>query len=176
MNGLNKQQWEEILEKIGSATNAKICLIGSAACIFSGMEGRTSIDLDVWKPKSQFDTPQLRKATEAAGLLFNPTSTYVDKPYIQIVEPGIVQVGNFNKEEDILNAGGLSVTRPPIENIIASKLVRGDAKDIEDIAHLMVSQPDLSKVKAAIESMPERQKLQAMENFVFIEVLSEPNI
>ena len=74
----------------------RLCLIGSVACVFGGMAARTSRDLDVWKPASDYDLVELRRAVEAAGLSFDPKSTLdPEKPYIQLVEPGPTQVGVF---------------------------------------------------------------------------------
>ena len=170
--GLTRIEWEEKLNTIGKHTTAKLCLIGSAACIFSGMRGRTSIDLDVWKPKSQFDLPTFRAAVESAGLELNPTEEIVERPYIQIVEPGICQTGDFSTTEGLMQTGSLEITRPPIANIIASKLVRASAKDLEDIAHLITSfNPMVEEVEKAINTMPARAKTAARENLVYLDVL-----
>jgi hypothetical protein len=172
--GLSAKEWETILSKIGETVEGELCIIGSGACMFSGMS-RTSMDLDVWNPSSNFDQTKLRKAVEAQGLMFNPTEEVVDRPYIQIVEPGIAQTGKFKTTHKMARYGTLKVTRPPIENIIASKLVRGDKKDIEDIGHLSNKfLVDNDKVKAAIQSMPNPQKGKAKENLVFLDVLNPP--
>lgn len=66
------------------------------ACVFGGMNARTSRDLDVWKPASDYDFVELKEAVEAAGLDFDPTSfVEPDAPYVQLVEPGTTQIGNF---------------------------------------------------------------------------------
>src|ERR1035441_673895 len=52
----------QALGKEGSPV--RLCLIGSAACLFGGMDGRTSADLDIWKPASDYDRAELdRKST-----------------------------------------------------------------------------------------------------------------
>ena len=47
----------EALGKEGSPL--RLCLIGSAACLFGGMDGRTSPDVDIWKPASDYDRLEL---------------------------------------------------------------------------------------------------------------------
>ncbi|MDZ4287292.1 MAG: hypothetical protein U0984_05010, partial [Prosthecobacter sp.] len=138
---LNRDEWLTLLEQIAGALGSngppiRLCLIGSVACVFGGMSGRTSRDLDVWRPASDYDRAELRRAVEATGMLFDPkTSLEPGKPYLQIIDPGPTQVGIF---EPVLldRIGRLEIYRPPIEHLIASKLARGDARDIEDVLFL----------------------------------------
>lgn len=172
--GLNREQWIEKLDAIGKKTKAKLCLIGSAACIFSGMRGRTSIDLDVWNPKSRFDYQEFRAAVEEAGLLLNPTDEIVEQPYIQIIEPGICQTGKFDETVKIMDTGGVEISRPPVENLIASKLLRCEQRDLEDIAHLSTTHnPERAGVEKAIRSMPAGAKNKALENMVYLDVINQ---
>jgi hypothetical protein len=174
--GLSREEWTKKLTEIGQKTSGQLCLIGSAACMFSGMDGRTSIDLDVWRPASRFDEQEFQNAVEESGLLYNPTGEITDKPYIQVVEPGICQTGDFAETQTMMQTGQLEVSRPPLENLIASKLLRCEPRDLEDISHLMTKfQPDTEKVRDAIESMPRQQREKALENLVYLEVLSPDN-
>ena len=75
--GLNGEEWMAVLERLAAALQhegppLRLCLIGSAACLLGGMEGRTSGDLDIWKPDSDYDRLELKAAAEKAGLLFDP--------------------------------------------------------------------------------------------------------
>jgi hypothetical protein len=175
--GLLGSQWQEKISLIAKLVKKKttLTLMGSAPNMLQGQPSRMSIDLDVWKATSSYDRDDLKNAVEGAGLLFNPTEEIPDKPYIQIVEEGICQLGNFKKEElkNIENTGNLYLNCPPIENLIASKLLRSEAKDLEDI-NWMVSkyQPNLKKVKEIINSFPQEQKEKALENFIFLEVIA----
>lgn len=152
--------------------SVRLCLIGSAACVFAGMELRTTEALDIWQPSSDFDLLELRQAAENAGLTFNPTDILEPgQPYLQIVEPGIVQVGPF-QPVTMFRMGRIIVTRPPIENIIASKLTRADAKDIEDIHFLQKHyQPDISLVKSIVSGFPNAKRKTSEENLVYLEIL-----
>ena len=158
------------LGKEGSSV--KLCLIGSAACVFAGMELRTTEDLDIWQPASDFDLIELRRAAEEAGLIFNPTDLLEPgQAYLQIVEPGIIQVGSFEPVV-MFRMGRLIVSRPPVENIIASKLVRADAKDIEDIRFLHNHyQADTALVKSVISGYPVAKRVIAEENLIYLEII-----
>ncbi len=164
---------EQIARELGKeGPPLQLCLIGSAACLFAGMELRTTEDLDIWQPSSDFDLVELKHAAETSGLSFNPTGILApDQPYLQLVEPGIVQVGKFDPVR-IFKIGRLIISRPPIENIIASKLTRANSKDIEDIQFLHHHfQPDLMAVKKIIHTFPQAKKDIATENLVYLEIL-----
>jgi hypothetical protein len=50
---LDGEAWSAVLADLSETLGKEgepllLCLIGSAACIFGGMEGRTSADLDIW--------------------------------------------------------------------------------------------------------------------------------
>ena len=176
---LDADAWMAVLERLAGALGedgapARLCLIGSAACLFGGMEGRTSRDLDVWRPASDYDRLELKHAAEAAGLLFDPKTTLEPgMPYLQIVEPGLTELGPFTP---VLHErmGRLHVFRPPIENLIASKLIRAEPKDLGDIRFLISRhRPDLGQLRDLVRrhfSPSSRQK--AMENFVFLDIFS----
>jgi len=147
-------------------------LIGSVACVFGGMAGRTSRDLDVWRPQSDYDRLELRDAIEQAGLLFDPKSSLdPDKPYLQLIDPGPTQVGNFLPVL-IDRMGRLEIYRPPIEHLIASKLVRGDARDIEDVLFLAQKhRTTRDDVLSVTNTFPETARQQALENLVYLDII-----
>lgn len=149
-----------------------LCLIASAACVFAGMELRTTEDLDIWQPSSEFDLLELKHSAEAAGLIFNPTEFLEPgRAYLRIVEPGIVQVGSFEPVA-MFRMGRLVITRPPAEYIIASKLTRADAKDIADIGFLHKHyRADRAVVEAIIAGYPAAMRETAEENLVYLEIL-----
>src|SRR5437667_12686375 len=98
---LDGEAWSAVVADLARALGneggpLRLCLIGSAACLFGGMEGRTSADLDIWKPASDYDRAELKTAAEQVGLLFDPKETLdPDRPYLQLVEPGLTQLGSF---------------------------------------------------------------------------------
>ena len=74
--GLSRDEWLEKLTLVDQSlqrqgATAQLTLVGSAAGIFTGQPGRTSIDLGVWNPKSRYQFPALntmpRQAREKAA-------------------------------------------------------------------------------------------------------------
>ena len=150
----------------------RLCLIGSAACLFGGMEGRTSADLDIWKPASDYDRVELKAAAESAGLSFDPKQLLEpNRPYLQLIEPGLTQLGEF-EPVFIERFGRLQIYRPPIENLVAAKLLRADAKDLSDIRFLMSRhRPEVARIRSIISEFKEPARDRATENLVYLEVL-----
>jgi len=174
---LDGEAWSAVLEDLAKALGKKgppvrLCLIGSAACLFGGMEGRTSADLDIWKPASDFDRRELKIAAEKAGLIFDPKQTLEPgRPYLQLIEPGITQMGDF-EPVFIERIGRLQLYRPPVENLIAAKLIRAEPKDLGDIQFLTSRyRPDLRRVRKVIQQFSPQARERAVENLVYLEVL-----
>jgi hypothetical protein len=165
---------EDLLAQLGDALEkpASLVVIGSAVCMSLGQPERMTMDVDVWKRSSDYDLKDLKQACKKIGLLFNPVD--VDDPesaYLQLVEPGIVQLGRFDKTESVFKTGNLRISRPPAENIIASKLVRGEARDYDDCAYLIATtRTPLQKIRQAIDSIEDEfARESAQENLVVLE-------
>ena len=174
---LDGEAWSAVLTDLAQALGKdgdplRLCLIGSAACLFGGMDGRTSSDLDIWKPASHYDRRELARAAAKAGLLFDPKQTLEpERPYLQLVEPGLTQVGDF-EPVFIDRIGRLELYRPPVENLIAAKLIRADPKDLDDIRFLLSRhRPDLKNVRRIVARFPARARQRATENLVYLSVL-----
>lgn len=174
---LDGEGWSVVLTKVAHALGKKgpplrLCLIGSAACLFGGMEGRTSADLDIWKPASDYDQLELKAAAEKAGLLFDPKQTLEpDRPYLQLVEPGLTQLGAF-RPVLIERMKRLHLYRPPAENLIAAKLIRAEPKDLTDIRFLLSRhRPDLRRVRKIIADFNVSARQRAKENLVYLNLL-----
>lgn len=157
-DGYDEERWMRFLKATSEALGKdgpqlQICLIDSAVCIFSGIAARTSGDLNIWDPASDYDLAELEAAATKAGLLFNPKGVLEpDSPYLQLLSPGIVQVGTFEPVRQF-RLGRLTVSRPPAENIIAAKLARAEAKDLQDIQFLIQHfRPDHDTIRAIIAS------------------------
>lgn len=173
---LDGEAWAAVLADLSYALGkdgspVRLCLIGSAACLFGGMEGRTSSDLDIWKPASDFDRVELKLAAEKAGLLFDPKQELDPaRPYLQLIEPGLTQLGTF-EPVFIERIGRLQLYRPPMENLIAAKLLRAEPKDLGDIRFLISRhRPDVNLVRKVVAefSLPARER--ATENLVYLDV------
>jgi hypothetical protein len=173
--GLSKYQWEEKLYLIGKFLKEKtqLTVMGSGAGILAGQTNRTSMDLDIWKPPSDYDLRDLKQATESAGLLFSPIDEFnPDTPYLQLVEPGICQMGEFIPLK-LERMGNLLLEKPPVENLIASKLIRADPKDIEDITFLYTnSHVTIETITKVIQSFPKQKKEEATEALVYLEIIT----
>ncbi|MEJ0089464.1 MAG: DUF6036 family nucleotidyltransferase [Limisphaerales bacterium] len=174
---LDGEAWSAVLADLAQALGpegsiVRLCLIGSAACLFGGMQGRTSADLDIWKPASDYDRQELKVAAEKAGLLFDPKQTLEpDRPYLQLVEPGLTQLGEF-EPVFIDRIGRLHLYRPPVENLVAAKLIRAEPKDLGDIQFLVSRhRPDLQRVRQIVAGFNSQASKRATENLVYLDVL-----
>ena len=174
---LNGGEWMAVLERLAKSLPSegpplRLCLIGSAACLFGGMDGRTSADLDIWKPASDYDRLELKLAAEQAGLLFDPKTTLEpDTPYLQLVEPGLTQLGEFIPVF-VERLGRLHICRPPVENLVAAKLIRAEPKDLGDITFLISRhRPDLQRIRQIIVGFDQPAREKASENLVYLDVL-----
>jgi hypothetical protein len=151
----------------------RLVLIGSAVGMFYGQPGRMTEDVDVWSPKSEVDLADLRQACEKAGLTFDPQGVDVSEVglYIQMVKPGIVHVGKWRSEELMFRAGQLEVVHPPAAHVMASKLVRAEAHDIDDIVFLMQRlHVTLAEVREAAATFPAAVRERTEENIIFLEL------
>lgn len=178
-SSLDRAQWIEKLLSIDTSlvrqgASARLMLIGSAVGILAGQPERTSIDLDVWKPKSRYQLQALKKAVEEAGLLFDPKSSLEpDTPYFQLMEPGVAEIGRFEEPEVLEQFQALTLERPPIANVVAAKLIRAEEKDLQDIAFLMQKyRPAKKDIKQAINSMPKGARERATENMVYLSTMN----
>jgi len=174
VQGLTREQWAEKLALIGAFIKAKgakitIEIIGSWPAIELGMPGRTSEDLDVWMPNSRFDRALFREACLNAGVDFDPTGE-VDRPYIQLVRPGITQVPRHEPEHSAV-FGGLILVTPPPAALIASKLVRASGKDMHDIVFLKQKfRIPMDDIMACVKAIGDKMAREtAEENIVYLE-------
>ncbi len=172
---IDRDRLVRIFDELGQrlAAPAMICVIGSTPGIVLGQPDRQSQDIDVWRPHSQYDETQFRRACEQLGLLYDPRSELdPDAIYVQIVRPGLVNLPQDFKVEVIGKYGALTVAMPEPALLSAVKLVRGDPRDIEDVAWWIKERAlDLEKIRAAVGSLPEPlQRETAGENVLLVEL------
>jgi hypothetical protein len=151
----------------------RLVLIGSSVGMFYGQPSRMTEDIDVWSPKSTVDIADITQACAKAGVAFDPQGYDVSGSglYLQMVKPGVVHVGKWKSEDSMFISGNLTVVHPPAENIIASKLVRCTAADIEDVVYLMRRLGvTLDAVKSAVSTLGVAAQDLAAENMVLVEV------
>jgi hypothetical protein len=95
-----------------------------------------------------------------------------DRPYLQFIEPGPTELGSFAPVL-VDRLGRLEIYRPPIENLIAAKLIRGEPKDLGDIRFLVSRhRPDFARVREVIAQFSSRGQEQAGENLVYLDILN----
>lgn len=176
--GSHNADWstiQEALMRVGEHLKkpTRLVLIGSSVGMWYGQAGRMTEDVDVWSPKSAVDLADIAQACEKAGIHFDPTN--YDAPrdglYLQMVRAGVVHVGKWKDEESMFRSGNLEVVHPPAENIIASKLVRAEPYDLEDIVFLMNRlSVSMDRVRAAVATLPDLPREFAEGNLVFLEL------
>ena len=124
------------LARLGAALQkpTTLCLIGSTPAILQGQAERQTGDIDVWHPASDFDYEDLRRACLAAGVVFDPKEDLSPSDlYLQIVRPGIIALPRRLELEVVARFDRLTLVMPSAAVIAASKLVRGDMRDVEDV-------------------------------------------
>ena len=126
------------------------------ACVGTEMSGQ--------QPLSSCRTSNLNPPSQ--------TATRPRPPYLQLVEPGLTQLGEF-EPVFIDRIGRLQLYRPPIENLVAAKLIRAAPKDLGDIQFLVSRhRPDLQRVRAIIAKFSPPARECATENLVYLDVLN----
>jgi len=159
-------------QKLGKPTT--ICVIGSSPGIVLGQPERQSSDIDVWRQRSAYDETELRRACQELGLLFDPKGELdPDAIYLQVVQPGIVKLPVDFQVEILGQFGVLTVAMPAPALLSAAKLVRGDARDIEDVAWWVKERAlQMDEIRVAIGSLPDlSQREAASENIVLVELI-----
>ena len=69
--------------------------------------------------------------------------------------------------------GRLEIYRPPIENLIVSKLIRADSRDLSDIRFLISRhRPDLSLVRELAGKLSVKGREKVLENLVYLDIFS----
>jgi hypothetical protein len=68
--------------------------------------------------------------------------------------------------------GRLHLYRPPVENLIAAKLIRAAPKDLEDITFLISRhRPDRDRIRQIIAAFAQPAREKAVESLVYLDVL-----
>lgn len=156
-----------------------ICVMGAAALILLGQPERQTGDIDVWRPGSKMIDSDLQRLAAASGLAYDPKEYEPDGAYLQIINPGIVNLPSVR--DDIWATGqdsrvlwqgrNLTVVCPPPPIIAASKLVRATEVDIDDVVYLIgaigVSR---KQILQAADKFPDADRETIRENMPLIDV------
>jgi hypothetical protein len=172
---IDRERLARIFDELGQKLTipTTICVIGSSPGIISGQPDRQSRDIDVWRQRSVYDEADLRRACQQVGLLFDPKDQLEpDAVYIQIIQPGPVKLPLDFTAEVLGQYGILTVIMPQPALLSAAKLVRGDPRDIEDIAWWTKERAlDLNEIRASVNSLPDAShRKAASENIVLVEL------
>jgi hypothetical protein len=156
--GMDKDSLIEYFVKIDAALSSETVLYvyGSAVCILLDAPGRTSLDFDVAAPYSRADESELRRAVDAAGLLFNP-ETDEQGDFMEWIGPLRLCLPAPREERSMVlwHGKNLTITTGTVEDIVASRLVRFDSADQADI-HFLHAQRGfaLESVADAVRRLP----------------------
>lgn len=173
----------KLFEKLDAESTSEqvLCVIGAAAVLAHGLDGRQTQDIDVWRPASAINDAALARAAEAAGMDYNPAALDVERVFLQTILPGVVQLPDYKDgkwstgeaSETLWQGDKLRVVAPPPAIIVAAKLVRGEDRDIDDCAYLIEAKrigPD--QIRDAIRGIPDDLGREAAEeNLVLVSVL-----
>ena len=180
MKDIDRARLFEILEKMDSAAKSqqRICVIGAAALILLGQPARQTGDVDIWRPGSKLLDAELREIAAAAGLAYNPTDYEPEGAYLQIINPGIVNLPEVDgdvwvtrEQSRILWQGqNITVVCPPPPIIAAAKLVRATDVDLDDVVYLIGAVGVTKRqITTALTKFPEPDRQFAKENIRLVE-------
>ena len=176
--GANLATWQtgsENAPNVGAQTSGDLsAFVSSGATILLGQTTRQTDDIDVWAIACRITLSDLRRAVELSGLGFDPKEEFPPIPYVQVVHPGIVQVPGWDgvtrawlgePEREVWRGEKLTVTVPPPRVIVASKLLRGNDRDLEDCLWLMAAHAVAAQdVANAIKALPRAMRDTATDN------------
>ena len=175
----------ELFEKLDDASTHKqtLCVIGAAAVLSYGHTARQTHHIDIWRPASTINDRELRKISTAAGIDLDPKELEPNKIYLQVIQPGIVQLPAFSgdqwatgeQSQTLWSGNKLTIIAPPPSIIVAAKLVRAEDRDIDDSIYLIESK-DLKtpEIINAISKLPSKAARDtAMENLTLLRVIIE---
>lgn len=171
---MNKNQLVTYLERIDAALPDTVALYiyGSAAFILLDEPDRTSLDVDVAAPYCQVNERVFRDVASKAGLPVNPESDTAGD-HIEWISSLRLCLPKPSADSDITLWQGkrLTVKTGAIPALIASKLIRYDAIDRNDVQYLLAQHAvTFANVAAAVRSLPppfheDTVVLENLENF-----------
>ena len=139
------------------APGTVLYVYGGAAVALLGSGIRTTMDVDVAEPYSHFDRTAFAVASAEAGLPVNPGLDY-DAAFLELVgalrlcvpEPTAEQPGLV-----LFSGRNLTVRTGSAADLIASKLVRYDEQDQQDIQFLLkAGGVSLAAVRESVSRLP----------------------
>ena len=132
-------------------------IYGGAAVAVLGSRIRTTMDIDVAEPYSRIDRAEFAAASAKAGLPVNPDADY-DSAFLELVGAFRLCVPEPTSEKPgivVYSGRNLTVRTGSAADLIASKLVRYDEQDQQDIQFLLkTGAVTLEAVKESASRLP----------------------
>ena len=136
-------------------------VFGGGAVALLGAKIRTTVDLDVAAPYSNFSDAEFAKASAEAGLPVNPHLGY-QGAYVEFVENRMLALplpASPDNVEVLFSGENLTVKTGSPADLVASKLCRYDEQDLADVQFLVREcGAKIEEVRAAVERMPQRMR------------------
>jgi hypothetical protein len=115
----------------------EMVLIGSAILIVEGMPSRGTMDIDVWKTEQLEEEGLLAEMAQACGLDIDPAYEEAQKPHLSLVSNDFIEFPEYDKWKDdrtvFWQGQALTLFRPPVGIMLASKVAAWRGKDFRDI-------------------------------------------
>lgn len=139
------------------APGTVLFVYGGAAVALLGSDIRTTMDVDVAEPYSHFDRAAFAAASAQAGLPVNPGVDH-EAAFLELVGALRLCVPEPTAEKpglELFRGENLTVRTGSAADLIASKLVRYDEQDQQDIQFLLkAGAVRLSAVRESVERLP----------------------
>jgi len=119
--------------------NTVLYVFGGAAIALLGSRIRVTMDIDIAEPFSNIDRAAFCRASAEAGLPVNPSAEY-SAAFVELVGPlrlPLPAPDSANPAVELYRGNNLLVTTGSSADLVASKLVRYDEQDQQDIQFLM---------------------------------------
>ena len=159
MTNVNRTTISEYFVRLDGlvAPGTVLYIYGGAAVAALGANIRTTMDIDVAEPYSRFDHNDFPAASAKAGLPVNPPDDY-DAAFLEMVgafrlcvpEPTDDRPGQV-----VFKGENLTVRTGSVADLVASKLIRYDEQDQQDIQFLLGNgRATLDEIRDSVARLP----------------------
>ena len=174
---LESKKFDEIFIKLGNELlkPTTLCIFGGLPAVLLGQPTRRTQAIEVYHPRSTYDSGDLEQACARIGILYNPMEEIsADATYIQIVRPGVVALPSEFETETLGHYGNLTVVMPAPAVLTAAKLVRASEHDVSDIVWWVQQRRlQMQQIELSIARLPNRRDREtATENLVLVRLIA----
>ena len=139
------------------AAGTELYIYGGAAVAALGADIRTTMDIDVAEPYSRFDHNAFPAASAKAGLPVNPPDDY-DAAFLEMVGAFRLCVPTPTDERSgqiVFKGVNLTIRTGSVADLVASKLIRYDEQDQQDIQFLLGNgRATMDEIREAVDRLP----------------------